>query len=59
MPDDREPRRSPDQNDPTGRSRAGSPTYRDGQPPSNNLKPRAPRTDPEPSDGEENQEYQG
>lgn len=33
---------SPDQNDPTGHSREGSPTYHPGSPPSNNLKPHEP-----------------
>lgn len=34
-------RPAPDQNDPTGRSRPGSPTYHPGNPPSNNMKPSA------------------
>ena len=34
-------RPAPDQNDPTGRSRPGSPTYHAGDPPSNNHKPSA------------------
>ena len=32
---------SPDQNDPTGHSREGSPTYHPGDPPSNNHRPRS------------------
>ena len=31
----------PDQNDPTGRSRPGSPTYVPGQVPANNMRPSA------------------
>ena len=38
MPEDQSTRSAPDQNDPTGHTRAGSPTYHPGNPPSNNLR---------------------
>jgi hypothetical protein len=39
MPEEERARPAPDQNDPTGHSRPGSPTYHPGNPPANNQRP--------------------
>jgi hypothetical protein len=41
MSDAERPRPAPDQNDPTGHSRPGSPSYHPGDMPANNMKPSA------------------
>ena len=50
------PTPSPDQNDPTGHSRPGSPSYRPEAPPANNQRPRTDVREPAATDEDAEEE---